>query len=118
MDMELDVDMDIDMDVDMLGCVPRRSWRIPEARLIPCGDNNIGTWTWTWTCLHARALRAHADERSTTPHPTPPLQVAAIRELREETGYVGRLAYCSGRLAMSPGLCDETIKLVVVEVCP
>ena len=43
-------------------------------------------------------------------------EAAAIRELREETGYVGKAAYCSAPLAMSPGLCDETCKLVVVEV--
>ena len=43
-------------------------------------------------------------------------EMAAIRELKEETGYVGSVAYCSGPLAMSPGLCDETCQLVVVEV--
>ena len=43
-------------------------------------------------------------------------EVAALRELKEETGYVGSAAYCSGPLAMSPGLCDETCHLVVVEV--
>ena len=43
-------------------------------------------------------------------------EVAALRELKEETGYVGSAAYCSGPLAMSPGLCDETCQLVVVEV--
>jgi 8-oxo-dGTP pyrophosphatase MutT (NUDIX family) len=40
---------------------------------------------------------------------------AAIRELREETGYVGTLAAdsvleaVSGAAAMSPGICDETV---------
>ena len=43
-------------------------------------------------------------------------EMAAIRELKEETGYVGSAAYCSGPLAMSPGLCNETCQLVVVEV--
>ena len=38
-------------------------------------------------------------------------------QLKEETGYVGAVAHCSEVLAMSPGLCDETIKLCVVEVC-
>lgn len=38
------------------------------------------------------------------------------RRLKEETGYVGKAAYTSGRLAMSPGLCDEAIQLCVVEV--
>ena len=41
---------------------------------------------------------------------------AALRELKEETGYVGTVAECSGVLTMSPGLCDEMIRLVVVEV--
>mmetsp|Transcript_1654 Transcript_1654/g.3021 ORF Transcript_1654/g.3021 Transcript_1654/m.3021 type:complete len:209 (+) Transcript_1654:129-755(+) len=43
---------------------------------------------------------------------------AAIRELREETGYVGTvdLLYHSRLLCMSPGICDETIKIIVVNV--
>ncbi|KAL1495611.1 hypothetical protein AB1Y20_016971 [Prymnesium parvum] len=43
-------------------------------------------------------------------------EAAALRELKEETGYVGSVVQCSEALAMSPGLCDETIKLCVVEV--
>ncbi|CAJ1381512.1 unnamed protein product [Effrenium voratum] len=41
---------------------------------------------------------------------------AAVRELKEETGYTGRVLRTSGPLTMSPGLSDETVKLVVVEV--
>ena len=41
---------------------------------------------------------------------------AALRELKEETGYVGSVALTSGVVAMSPGLTDEAIKLCVVEV--
>jgi 8-oxo-dGTP pyrophosphatase MutT (NUDIX family) len=41
---------------------------------------------------------------------------AALRELKEETGYVGSVALSSGVVAMSPGLTDEAIKLCVVEV--
>lgn len=43
-------------------------------------------------------------------------EAAALRELREETGFVGTASSKSGLLAMSPGLCDESIKLVVAEV--
>jgi 8-oxo-dGTP pyrophosphatase MutT (NUDIX family) len=43
-------------------------------------------------------------------------EVAALRELKEETGYTGTSAFVSGRLAMSPGLTDETVQLCVVEV--
>ena len=43
-------------------------------------------------------------------------EVAALRELKEETGYVGTAATCSGPLAMSPGLTDESVKLVVCEI--
>mmetsp|Transcript_52987 Transcript_52987/g.105140 ORF Transcript_52987/g.105140 Transcript_52987/m.105140 type:complete len:252 (+) Transcript_52987:93-848(+) len=43
-------------------------------------------------------------------------EVAALRELKEETGYVGSVSSCSPPVCMSPGLCDETIKLVVVDV--
>ena len=44
-------------------------------------------------------------------------EAAALRELREETGYVGTSArLVGGRLAMSPGLCDETVRLVVCDV--
>eukprot|EP00434_Breviolum_minutum_P028392 symbB.v1.2.025116.t1/scaffold2421.1/size79598/5 len=41
---------------------------------------------------------------------------AAIRELREETGYHGRPGRVHGPLSMSPGLSDEIVKLVVVDV--
>lgn len=45
---------------------------------------------------------------------------AALRELREETGYVGEackiLPVVSPLVCMSPGLCDETVKCVVVTV--
>ncbi|CAE7470860.1 unnamed protein product [Symbiodinium sp. CCMP2456] len=44
------------------------------------------------------------------------VEEAALRELKEETGYIGTVAECSGVLTMSPGLCDEMIRLVVVEV--
>lgn len=43
---------------------------------------------------------------------------AALRELKEETGYVGEKAtvISSPELCMSPGLCDETVTIVVVTV--
>ena len=45
---------------------------------------------------------------------------AALRELREETGYVGEacsiLPKLSRQVAMSPGLTDETVHIVVVHV--
>jgi 8-oxo-dGTP pyrophosphatase MutT (NUDIX family) len=41
---------------------------------------------------------------------------AALRELKEETGFIGTVASCSGSVCMSPGVCDETVKLVVVDV--
>ena len=41
---------------------------------------------------------------------------AALRELKEETGYVGTVADCSGPICMSPGLTDESVKLVIVDV--
>merc|ERR1712024_86047 len=43
---------------------------------------------------------------------------AALRELKEETGYVGERAtvISSPELCMSPGLCDETVTIVVVTV--
>ena len=41
---------------------------------------------------------------------------AALRELKEETGFVGTVASCSGAVCMSPGVCDESVKLVVVDV--
>lgn len=44
------------------------------------------------------------------------VEVAALRELKEETGYVGSVVNVSGALGMSPGLCDESACLCVVEV--
>lgn len=41
---------------------------------------------------------------------------AALRELQEETGYVGTVAACSPPLGTSPGLTDEACQLVVVDV--
>lgn len=43
---------------------------------------------------------------------------AAIRELHEETGFVGTVnqLYQSMVLCMSPGICDETIKMIVLDV--
>lgn len=47
-------------------------------------------------------------------------QQAALRELREETGYVGEACtippVVSPLVCMSPGLCDETVHCVVVVV--
>jgi ADP-ribose pyrophosphatase len=45
---------------------------------------------------------------------------AALRELREETGYVGEacrsIPTVSSKLCMSPGLCNEIVQVVVVDV--
>ena len=41
---------------------------------------------------------------------------AALRELKEETGYTGQVAYVSPEVCMSPGICDETVRIVVVNV--
>jgi len=43
---------------------------------------------------------------------------AAVRELKEETGYVGRAvkAFTSKELCMSPGIVTETVNIVVVDV--
>lgn len=41
---------------------------------------------------------------------------AALRELKEETGYVGDVVSCSGAVCMSPGITDESVKLVVIDV--
>lgn len=43
---------------------------------------------------------------------------AAIRELKEETGFVGHLAKAFGsrELCMTPGMVNETIKVVIVHV--
>lgn len=48
------------------------------------------------------------------------IEHAALRELREETGYVGESCkippVTSRALCMSPGLCDESVHVVLVEV--
>jgi ADP-ribose pyrophosphatase len=45
------------------------------------------------------------------------VEQAALRELREETGYVGTTCRTvSPLLCMSPGLCDETVQVVLVDV--
>jgi 8-oxo-dGTP pyrophosphatase MutT (NUDIX family) len=41
---------------------------------------------------------------------------AALRELKEECGYVGEVTSVSPYLAMSPGMTNESIKLVTVNV--
>lgn len=41
---------------------------------------------------------------------------AAVRELREETGYRGRVRWCSRRAYSSPGLTDEYLYLARLEV--
>ena len=45
-------------------------------------------------------------------------QEAAIRELKEETGYIGSIKDCTitGSLPLSPGLSDETVALVTVVI--
>ena len=45
-------------------------------------------------------------------------QEAALRELHEETGYVGQIKDCTitGSLPLSPGLSDETVALVTVMI--
>lgn len=45
-------------------------------------------------------------------------EAAALRELKEETGYIGIIdnTFAQDELCMSPGLCDETIQIVVVNV--
>jgi len=48
------------------------------------------------------------------------VEQAALRELREETGYVGEACkvppLASRATCMSPGLCDESVQVVLVEV--
>ena len=45
---------------------------------------------------------------------------AALRELREETGYIGEscqiVPIVSNQVCMSPGICDEVVQCVVVVV--
>jgi len=52
--------------------------------------------------------------------PNETVQQAALRELREETGYVGEACkvppVVSPTVCMSPGVCDETVQVVLVEV--
>lgn len=45
-------------------------------------------------------------------------QQAALRELKEETGYIGEIdpKFQSGIMCMSPGLSDETVEMMVVNV--
>ena len=43
-------------------------------------------------------------------------EAAAIRELEEETGFIGVGCSVSGRLCMTPGLSDEMVHLAVVDV--
>lgn len=43
-------------------------------------------------------------------------EVAALRELKEETGYVGKIVGSTGRSFMSPGLTGENVVCVFVEV--
>ncbi len=42
------------------------------------------------------------------------LEEGALRELREETGYSGRIEYISPYLCNTPGLSDEVVRLVLV----
>jgi 8-oxo-dGTP pyrophosphatase MutT (NUDIX family) len=53
-------------------------------------------------------------------HKNETIEQAALRELREETGYVGEACkippLSSRAVCMSPGLCDETVHVVLVEV--
>uniref|UniRef100_A0A7S1TK18 Nudix hydrolase domain-containing protein n=1 Tax=Compsopogon caeruleus TaxID=31354 RepID=A0A7S1TK18_9RHOD len=44
------------------------------------------------------------------------LEQAALRELREETGFVGTVLHVSPMTCASPGMCGETISLAIVEV--
>ncbi|MBR4254040.1 MAG: NUDIX hydrolase [Lentisphaeria bacterium] len=43
---------------------------------------------------------------------------AAVRELKEETGYVGTVEYCSPQVFTSPGLSSEFVHLVRMSVDP
>lgn len=44
------------------------------------------------------------------------MQTAALRELEEETGYKGRVLAKSGQQYLSPGLTNENVVTVYVEV--
>ncbi|EEA04779.1 hydrolase, NUDIX family protein [Cryptosporidium muris RN66] len=41
---------------------------------------------------------------------------AALRELKEETGYIGEVTSISPMVSMSPGLSNESVKIVTVEI--
>lgn len=43
---------------------------------------------------------------------------AAVRELREETGYLGRLVWCSHRAYSSPGMSDEYLYFARLDILP
>eukprot|EP00191_Tetraselmis_sp_GSL018_P020324 CAMPEP_0177593452 /NCGR_PEP_ID=MMETSP0419_2-20121207/9157_1 /TAXON_ID=582737 /ORGANISM="Tetraselmis sp., Strain GSL018" /LENGTH=225 /DNA_ID=CAMNT_0019084499 /DNA_START=106 /DNA_END=784 /DNA_ORIENTATION=+ len=45
-----------------------------------------------------------------------PLQAAALRELKEETGYTGKVLFTGGKQYLSPGLTNECVKTVFCEV--
>eukprot|EP00192_Tetraselmis_astigmatica_P018785 CAMPEP_0117666838 /NCGR_PEP_ID=MMETSP0804-20121206/10607_1 /TAXON_ID=1074897 /ORGANISM="Tetraselmis astigmatica, Strain CCMP880" /LENGTH=258 /DNA_ID=CAMNT_0005474445 /DNA_START=1 /DNA_END=777 /DNA_ORIENTATION=+ len=44
------------------------------------------------------------------------VEEAALRELKEETGYIGKVLYIGGKQYLSPGLTNECVKTVFVEV--
>ncbi|OII78368.1 NUDIX family protein [Cryptosporidium andersoni] len=41
---------------------------------------------------------------------------AALRELKEETGYIGEVTSISPMISMSPGLSNESVKIVTVKI--
>lgn len=80
------------------------------AGLIDAGETAVQAALRGVGALHP-CIESHLSARlsgSTRPRPT--------AELREETGYIGVVRLTSGPLAMSPGLTDESIRLVVVDV--
>lgn len=44
------------------------------------------------------------------------LEAAALRELKEETGYVGTVSSVSAGMPLSPGLSNESVAIVAVDV--
>ena len=44
------------------------------------------------------------------------MQQAAVRELKEETGYSGRVVGATGQGYLSPGLTSESMMIVFAEV--